>query len=219
MRRSLGSSSRCSFVRWDLRIFGGRIDDLAVVESNPNTIYAGTAAAGVWKTLNGGITWTPIFDDQSLSSIGDLTVAPSEQETVWVGTGESNNRQSYSWGNGVYKFQDGGKTWTNMGLRDTHHIGRILIHPTNQNIVYVAAAGHLWGPNEKCGVFKTVDGGKTWTKALGINADKSANDLAMDPQNPDTIYAAAYQRRRTPFGMNGGGPGSAIYRTTDGGVT
>jgi photosystem II stability/assembly factor-like uncharacterized protein len=198
---------------------GGRIDDFAVVESNPNTVYAGTASAGVWKTVNGGITWTPIFDDQSLSSIGDVTVAPSEPETVWVGTGESNNRQSSSWGNGVYKSQDGGKTWTNMGLRDTHHIGRILIHPTNPNIVYVAAAGHLWGPNEERGVFKTTDGGKTWTKALGINVDTGVNDIAMDLQNPETIYAAAYQRRRTPFGMNGGGPGSAIYRTTDGGAS
>lgn len=196
---------------------GGRIDDFAVVESNPNIVYAGTASAGVWKSINGGITWTPIFDDQSLSSIGDVTVAPSEPETVWVGTGESNNRQSSSWGNGVYKSQDGGKTWANMGLKDTHHIGRILIHPTNPNIVYVAAAGHLWGPNEERGVFKTIDGGKTWTKALNINVDTGVNDIAMDLQNPDTIYAAAYQRRRTAFGMNGGGPGSGIYRTTDGG--
>ena len=198
---------------------GGRIDDFAVVESNPNTVYAATASAGVWKTVNGGITWNPIFDDQSLSSIGDVTVAPSEPETVWVGSGESNNRQSSSWGNGVYKSQDGGKTWVNMGLKDTHHIGRILIHPTNPNVVYVAAAGHLWGPNEERGVFKTTDGGKTWSKALYLNPDTGVNDIAMDLQNPDTIFAAAYQRRRTAFGMNGGGPGSAIYRTVDGGAT
>ncbi len=196
---------------------GGRIDDFAVVESNPNTIYAGTASAGVWKTVNSGITWDPIFDDQSLSSIGDVTDAPSESETVWVGTGESNNRQSSSWGNGVYKSTDGGKSWTNMGLKDTHHIGRILIHPTNPNIVYVAAAGHLWGPNEERGVFKTIDGGKTWAKVLSIDSDTGVNDIAMDMHNPGTIFAAAYQRRRTPFGMNGGGPGSTIYRTTDGG--
>jgi photosystem II stability/assembly factor-like uncharacterized protein len=198
---------------------GGRIDDLAVVESNTNIVYAATASAGVWKSVNSGMTWTPLFDDQSLSSIGDVTVAPSEPETVWVGTGESNNRQSSSWGNGVYKSQDGGKTWVHMGLKETHHIGRILIHPTNPNIVYVAAAGRLWGPNEERGVFKTTDGGKTWNKVLYINPDTGVNDLALDYHNPDTIYAAAYQRRRTVFGMNGGGPGSAIYRTVDGGAT
>lgn len=198
---------------------GGRIDDLAVVESNTNIVYAATASAGVWKSINSGISWTPIFDEQAQSSIGDVTVAPSEPDTVWVGTGESNNRQSSSWGNGVYKSQDGGKTWVHMGLKETHHIGRILIHPTNPNIVYVAAAGRLWGPNEERGVFKTTDGGKTWNKVLYINPDTGVNDIAMDYQNPDTIFAAAYQRRRTVFGMNGGGPGSAIYRTLDGGAT
>lgn len=198
---------------------GGRTDDFAVVESNTNIAYAGLASGGVWKTVNGGISWTPVFDDQSVSSIGDVTVSQSEPDIVWVGTGEGNNRQSSSWGNGVYKSMDGGKSWTNMGLKDSHHIPRILIHPTNPNIVYVAAQGHLWGPNEERGLFKTTDGGKTWTKVLYINADTGVNDIAMDPMNPDTIYAAAYQRRRTAFGMNGGGPGSAIYRTTDGGAT
>ncbi len=198
---------------------GGRIDDLAVVESNTNIVYAATASAGVWKSINSGMTWTSLFDEQSLSSIGDVTVAPSEPDTVWVGTGESNNRQSSSWGNGVYKSQDGGKTWVHMGLKETHHIGRILIHPTNPNIVYVAAAGRLWGPNEERGVFKTTDGGKTWGKVLYINPDTGVNDIAMDLQNPDTVFAAAYQRRRTAFGMNGGGPGSSIYRTLDGGAT
>ena len=198
---------------------GGRIDDYAVVESNTNIMYAATASGGVYKTVNGGITWVPVFDDQPVSTIGDVTVSQSEPDTVWVGTGESNNRQSSSWGNGVYKSTDGGKTWQNMGLKDTHHIGRIVIHPTNPNIVYVAAAGHLWGPNEERGVFKTVDGGKSWTKALFINADTGVNDIAMDIGNPDTLYAGAYQRRRSVFGFNGGGPGSAIYRSTDGGVT
>ena len=198
---------------------GGRIDDFAVVESNPNLMYAASASGGVFKTVNGGITWVPVFDDQPVSTIGDVTVSQSEPDTVWVGTGESNNRQSSSWGNGVYKSTDGGKTWTNMGLKDTHHIGRIVIHPSNPNIVYVAAAGHLWGPNEERGVFKTIDGGKTWTKALSINADTGVNDIAMDAMNPDTLYAGAYQRRRSAFGFNGGGPGSALYRTTDGGAT
>lgn len=198
---------------------GGRVDDFAVVESNPNIMYAGTASGGVFKTVNGGNTWVPVFDDQPVSTIGDVTVSQSEPDTVWVGTGESNNRQSSSWGNGVYKSLDGGKTWENMGLKDSHHIGRILIHPTNPNVVYVAAAGHLWGPNEERGVFKTTDGGKTWAKVLYINPDTGVNDIAMDPQNPDTIYAGAYQRRRTVFGFNGGGPGSGLYRTTDGGAT
>ncbi|HLK68504.1 MAG TPA: hypothetical protein VKU19_33960 [Bryobacteraceae bacterium] len=198
---------------------GGRIDDFAVVESNTNIVYAATASGGVWKTVNGGISWKPIFDDQPVSSIGDVTVSQSEPDVVWVGTGEANNRQSSSWGNGVYKSADGGKTWSHMGLRETAHIPRIVIHPANANVVYVAAQGKLWGPNEERGVFKTTDGGKTWSKVLYINPDTGVNDLAMDPSNPDTLYAAAYQRRRTAFGFNGGGPGSGIYRTTDGGVT
>ena len=198
---------------------GGRVDDFAVVESNTNTVYAGIASGGVWKTVNSGISWKPVFDDQAVSTIGDVTVSQSEPDVVWVGTGEGNNRQSASWGNGVYKSADGGKTWTNMGLRDTHHIPRIVIHPANANVVYVAAQGHLWGPNDERGVFKTIDGGKTWNKVLFINADTGVNDIAMDPMNPDTLYAAAYQRRRTAFGFNGGGPGSGIYRTTDGGAT
>jgi photosystem II stability/assembly factor-like uncharacterized protein len=198
---------------------GGRIDDFAVVESNTNIVYAGSASGGVWKSVNSGISWKPVFDEQPVSTIGDVTVSQSEPDVVWVGTGEGNNRQSSSWGNGVYKSADGGKTWNHMGLKDTHHIPRILIHPSNANVVYVAAQGHLWGPNDERGVFKTTDGGKTWSKVLFINADTGVNDIAMDPMNPDTIYAAAYQRRRTAFGLNGGGPGSGIYRTTDGGAT
>ena len=198
---------------------GGRIDDFAVVESNTNVVYAATASGGVWKTVNSGISWRPVFDDQSVSTIGDVTVSQSEPDVVWVGTGEANNRQSSSWGNGVYKSADGGMTWMHMGLQDTHHIPRIVIHPSNANVVYVAAQGHLWGANEERGVFKTTDGGKTWTKVLYINPDTGVNDLVMDPMNPDTLYAAAYQRRRSPFGFNGGGPGSGIYRTTDGGAT
>jgi photosystem II stability/assembly factor-like uncharacterized protein len=200
-------------------IMGGRIDDFAVVESNPNIVYVGAASGGVWKTTNGGASWEPVFDNEAVSTIGGVTLAPSDPAMVWVGSGEANNRQSSSWGNGVYKSTDAGKTWTNMGLADTHHIGRIEIHPANPNVVYVAALGHLWGPNKDRGVYKTTDGGKTWTQSLFINEDTGVSDLAMDPQSPDTLYAAAYERRRTAFGFNGGGPAGAIYKTTDGGAT
>jgi photosystem II stability/assembly factor-like uncharacterized protein len=200
-------------------IMGGRVDDFAVVESNPNIVYVGLASGGVWKTTNGGITWEPIFDDQPVSTIGDVAVAPSNPSIVWVGTGEPNNRQSSSWGNGVYKSEDGGKTWQHMGLEQTHHIGRIVIHPHNPDIVYVAALGKLWGPNRERGVYKTTDGGRTWTQVLFVNEDTGVVDLAMDPESPNILYAAAYQRRRTVFGFAGSGPGSGLYRSTDGGVT
>ena len=196
---------------------GGRIDDFAVLEKTAHIMYVGTASGGVWKTTNNGITWKPVFDDQTTSTIGDVTVAPSQPDTVWVGTGEPNNRQSSSWGNGVYKSTDGGETWTNMGLEDSHHIGRIVIHPTNPDIVYVAVLGHLWGPNEQRGLFKTIDGGKTWTNTKYVDKDTGFVDVAMDLDNPDTLYAAAYQRRRRGWGFNGGGPGSGLYKTTDGG--
>lgn len=200
-------------------VMGGRIDDFAVVESNPNIVYVGTASGGVWKTTNNGTTWEPIFDKEGVSTIGDIAIAPSDPAVVWVGSGEANNRQSSSWGDGIYKSLDAGKTWQKMGLEETHHIGRIVIHPKNPDIVYAAALGHLWGPNPERGVYKTTDGGKTWKQVLKINDDTGVSDIAMDPESPDTLYAAAYERRRTPFGFNGGGPGSAIYKTVDGGTT
>lgn len=198
---------------------GGRIDDIAVVENNPNTFYVGAATGGVWKTTNNGTTFEPIFDGQGSTSIGDIAIASSDPSIVWVGTGEPNNRQSSSWGDGVYRSLDAGKTWQNMGLRDTKHIGRVVIDSRDPNIVYVAAVGHLWGPGKERGVFKTTDGGKTWNNVLFINEDTGVIDLAMDPQSPMTLYAAAYQRRRTPWGFNGRGPGSALYKTIDGGAT
>jgi photosystem II stability/assembly factor-like uncharacterized protein len=200
-------------------IMGGRIDDFAVVESNPNIVFVGVASGGVWKTTNNGTTWEPVFDKEGVSTIGDIAIAPSDPSIVWVGTGEPNNRQSSSWGDGAYKSLDGGKTWQKTGLAATHHIGRIVIHPKNPDVVYVAALGHLWGPNAERGVYKTADGGKTWAQVLKINEDTGVSDIAMDPESPDTLYAAAYERRRTPYGFNGGGPDSGIYKTTDGGVT
>ena len=199
-------------------IMGGRIDDFAVVESDPNIIYVASASGGIFKTVNSGVTWEPIFDDQSTSTIGDIALAPSDPSILWVGSGEPNNRQSSSWGNGIYKSMDAGRTWTHMGLKDTHHIGRVVIHPTDPEIVYVAAQGHLWGPNKERGVYKTTDGGAHWTQSLFIDEDTGINDIAIDPQSPNTLYAAAYERRRTPFGYNGGGPHGGIYKTVDGGA-
>ncbi len=198
-------------------LMGGRIADLAVVESRPQVFYIATGTGGVWKTENHGTSWTPLFDDQPTSSIGDVTIDQSNPNLIWVGTGEPQNRQSSGWGNGVYKSTDAGNTWQHMGLDATKHIGRILIHPRNPDIVYVAAVGDLWGPNEERGVFRTRDGGETWDNVLRIDEHTGAIDLAMDPGDPNTIFAAMYQRQRTGWGFNGGGPGSGLYRTFDGG--
>ena len=200
-------------------IMGGRIDDFAVLESRPSTFYVGAASGGLWKTENNGTTFEPVFDDQESSSIGAIAIAPSDPSVLYVGTGEPNNRQSSSWGHGVYKTGDGGKTWTHLGLPDTHHIGRVVVHPTNPDVVYVAALGHLWGPNKERGLYKTTDGGKTWTNTKFVDEDTGFVDVAMDPASPSILYAASYQRRRSPFGYNGGGPGSALWKTTDGGGT
>ena len=199
--------------------FGGRIDDVEAVAANPAIIYVGTASGGIFKTVNRGVTWKPVFDrDGGSASIGDLAIAPSDPNIVWAGTGEPNNRQSSSWGDGVYRSLDGGETWTHMGLRDSHHIGRIVIHPRNPNIVYVAALGHLWGPNDERGLYRTVDGGRTWTRILKIDTDTGVVDVALDSDGR-TLFAAAYQRRRRAWGFVGGGPGSGLHRSLDGGDT
>jgi photosystem II stability/assembly factor-like uncharacterized protein len=200
-------------------IMGGRIDDFAVVERDPSVFYVGTASGGILKTTNAGITFEPVFDDQAVSSIGALAIAPSDPQILYVGTGEPNNRQSSSWGDGVYKTLDGGKTWQHVGLADTHHIGRVLVHPQNPAVVYVAALGRLWGPGRDRGLYKTTDGGRTWTNTKFIDEDTGFVDVAIDPQSPDTLYAASYQRRRTPYGYNGGGPGSGLWKTIDGGAS
>ncbi len=198
-------------------IMGGRISDLAVVESDPSVFYAATATAGIWKTENAGITFAPIFDNEVTASVGDVTVAPSNPNVVWVGTGEPQNRQSSPWGNGVYRSTDAGGSWTHLGLENTHHISRIQVHPREPDVAYVAAMGHLWGSNPERGVYRTTDGGQTWERVLFIDANTGAIDLAMDPNDPQTLFAAMYQRQRKAWGFNGGGPGSGIYRTTDGG--
>ncbi len=196
----------------------GRVVDLAVYEQDPYTFYAATATGGLWKTVNNGITFTPVFDKENTHSIGAIVLNQNNPNILYVGTGERANRQSNSWGDGLYKSNDGGKSWKHLGLSDTHHIGRIALHPTDTSIVYVAAMGHLWGPNKERGLYKSTDAGKTWKNILFINEDTGVSDVAMDPSNPNTLYAAAYQRRRAPYGFHGGGPGSALYKSTDGGV-
>ena len=198
---------------------GGRIDDIEVVPGDPKTIYVATAAGGILKSVNGGTSWTNLFDKESVSSIGDIAISPSNTSIVWAGSGEANNRQSSSWGNGIYKSLDAGKTWKNMGLAGTMHIARIVVHPTNPDIVWVAATGNLWAASPERGVFKTIDGGKTWQHVLKVNDDTGASDIVIDHESPNILYAATYQRRRTVFGFNGSGEGSAIYKSNDGGET
>ena len=200
-------------------VMGGRIDDIAVSEADPATIYLGYATGGIWKTDNNGTTWTPIFDEHPISSIGDIALAPSNPQIVYVGTGEPNNRQSSSFGAGLYKSADGGKTFTYSGLKETQTIARVVVHPKDPNIVYVAAVGHLFGPNPERGVYKSTDGGATWTLSKFIDNDTGFIDMVMHPTNPNVLWAASYQRRRVPWGFNGGGPGSGIWKTTDAGRT
>src|SRR3954451_9734831 len=169
---------------------GGRIDDIAVVETSPSTFYVGFATGGVWKTTNNGTTFTPVFDEQPVTSIGDIAIAPSNPDIVYVGTGEPNNRQSASFGGGVYKSTDAGKTWKLMGLKDTQSIARVVVHPKNPDIVYVAAIGHLFGPNKERGLYKSTDGGANWTMSKFVDPDSGFTDLVMDPANPNVLYAA-----------------------------
>ncbi len=197
----------------------GRISDLAVYEANPSIFYVGSAHGGVWKTTNAGTTFEAQFQDQGLISIGDITVSQSNPDLVWVGTGESNNRQSTSWGDGVYKSTDGGKTYANVGLKTSRFVNRIVIDPRNNDVVLVAATGSLFGPGGDRGIYKTTDGGKTWKRTLFVDEDTGANDLAMDATNSQILYASMYQRRRTACCMNGGGPGSGIWKSIDGGET
>jgi photosystem II stability/assembly factor-like uncharacterized protein len=200
-------------------VTGGRIHDVESLADDPSTIYLATASSGIWKTTNKGTTWSAIFDDQPVSTFGDLAIAASNPQVVWAGTGEQQNRQSTSWGNGVYRSIDGGATWTHLGLEATRHIGRVRVHPDDPDIAYVAALGNLWKPSEERGVYKTTDGGATWDRVLFVDTLTGAVDLAMDPSDPNTLYAATYQRLRRTWGFNGGGPGSGIYKTIDGGAS
>jgi photosystem II stability/assembly factor-like uncharacterized protein len=197
----------------------GRITDLAVYEANPAIYYVATAHGGVWKTTNNGTTFEGVFQTQGPLSIGDVTISQSNPDLVWVGSGESSNRQSMSWGDGVYKSTDGGKTFTHAGLRSSKSINRIAIDPRDNNIVFVAATGSLWGAGGERGIFKTTDGGKSWKQTLKVDDDTGANEVVMDPSDSQIVYATMYQRRRTACCFNGGGPGSGIFKSTDGGET
>ncbi len=197
----------------------GRVSGFAVDPSNPSHYFAAAASGGVWKTINNGTTWTPVFDNEGSYSIGAIVLDPKNPLTVWVGTGENNSQRSVSYGNGVYRSDDGGKTWKNVGLKTSEHIGRIAIDPKDSNTVYVAAQGPLWGPGGDRGLFKTTDGGKTWKNILYISENTGVTDIVIDPQNPETLYAAAYQRRRHMWTLIDGGPESALYKSTDAGAS
>jgi photosystem II stability/assembly factor-like uncharacterized protein len=197
----------------------GRVVDLAIHPTNNDQWYVAAACGGVWQTTNHGITFSPIFDGQGSFSIACVELAPSNPNTLWVGTGENNNQRSVAYGDGVYKSLDGGKSFTNMGLKNSEHIGNIIIHPTNENVLWVAAYGPLWKSGGERGVYKSVDGGKTWERTLNISDNTGVSEIAIDPTNPDILYAAAHQRRRHEWTYIGGGPESALYKSTDGGAT
>jgi hypothetical protein len=195
----------------------GRIADFAVYEANPAIYYVATAHGGVWKTTNHGTTFEPQMQDTGHLSTGSIAISQSNPDLVWVGTGESANRQSVSWGDGVYKSTDGGKTYAHMGLKTSRHITRIRIDPRNNDIVYVAATGSLWGPGGERGVYKTTDGGRNWKQVLFVDDDTGADELVMHPTDSRILYATMYQRRRSECCFVGGGPGGGIFKTTDGG--
>jgi hypothetical protein len=197
----------------------GRIADVAVYEANPAIYYVGTAHGGVWKTTSGGAMFTPLFQNEGLISIGDVAVSQTNPDLIWVGTGESNNRQTTSWGGGIYKSSDGGETFEHMGLDESRHINRILIDPRDDDVVLVAATGPLFGAGGDRGVFKTTNGGESWTRVLAVDEDTGANALVRAKTEPNTLYASTYQRRRNACCMNGGGPGSGIWKSTDSGDT
>lgn len=199
---------------------GGRALAIEGVPGEPNTYYFGAVAGGIWKTTDGGSNWTPIFDkEKSTSSIGAIAVSASDHNIIYAGTGEAAPRGNMTYGDGVYKSIDGGKNWKNVGLKDSRQIGAIIVNPENPDIVFVAALGHAFGPNKERGIFRTTDGGKTWTKVLGKDENTGAIDVVFDPHNPSTLFAALWQMRRQPWFFSSGGPGSGLYRSTDGGST
>jgi photosystem II stability/assembly factor-like uncharacterized protein len=197
----------------------GRMTDVEVDPRNPKVFYIAGATGGIWKTVNAGTTWVPLWERQPISSMGDIAISPSNPDIIWAGTGEEDSRNSVQPGYGIYKSTNGGVSWQSMGLEKTQHIGRIVVHPTNPDIVYVAALGALWGTNPERGLYKTTDGGKTWTLSKFISDKAGFVDIAMDPRNPNTLYASSWERIRQPHYLKSGGPGSALWKTTNGGAT
>lgn len=199
-------------------VFEGRVADIVGIGAPSRTFFVAAAAGGIWKTTNAGITYRPVFDDQAVISMGALAIAPSDTMQVWAGTGEQNSRNSIEPGGGVYKSTDGGITWKLMGLEKTQHIGRIVVHPTNPNIVYVAALGAAWAEGPDRGLYKTTDGGQTWSKAKFVSNRAGFIDVALDPNDPNTVWASSWERLRGPYYLTSGGPGSALWKSTDGGA-
>lgn len=188
--------------------FMGRVSDVAGIPSPSKTLFIAAAGGGIWKTTNNGQTWRPVFDDKRVISMGMLAIAPSDTMQVWAGTGEPNSRNTIEPGAGIYKSSDGGLTWTFMGLKETQHIGRIVVNPRDPNVVYVAALGAAWKANPERGLYKTSDGGKTWKLIKFVSDRAGFVDVALDPRNPDVVYAASWERLRTPYSLKSGGPGS-----------
>ncbi|MHC4976628.1 MAG: WD40/YVTN/BNR-like repeat-containing protein [Planctomycetota bacterium] len=198
-------------------LMSGRIGDIAVNPMDHSEWYVAVSSGGVWKTTNNGVTFEPIFDGEGSYSIGCVTIDPSNPSTVWVGSGENNSQRSVSWGDGVYKSTDGGKSWKNMGLEDSQHVGMIKVDPRDSDVVYVASQGPLWNAGGDRGLYKTTDGGETWDLILEISENTGVNEIHMDPRDPDVMYASSYQRRRRVWTLINGGPESAIYKSVDGG--
>jgi len=219
-----GGMTADTFAGLKFRLLGpavasGRVTSVVVNPKNKFEYYVGVASGGVWKTVNDGTTWTPVFDKEKSYSIGWVTLDPNDASAVWVGSGESNSQRSVGYGDGIYRSDDGGKNWQNLGLKKSEHIGRVVVDPRESKVVYVAAEGPLWGPGGDRGLYKSTDGGKNWKAVLTISENTGVGDVALDPSNPDVVYAAAYQRRRHVFTLIDGGPESAIYKSSDAGAT
>ncbi|MEL6547340.1 MAG: glycosyl hydrolase, partial [Myxococcota bacterium] len=197
---------------------GGRVTRVSGIPGDPHVYWVATAAGGVWRSVNGGRSWSPVFDDQPISSIGSIAVAPSDSNVIWVGSGEANIRGNVAEGNGIYRSNDGGNTWAHVWKAEGQ-IGEIIVHPENPEIVFAAALGSPFGPSEERGIYRTLDGGKTWSRVLHVDADTGASDVCFDPSEPNVLFAGTWQTRRTPWSHTSGGPGSGLWRSDDGGAT